>query len=517
MRHKPSQSYCGLTIVLSNQSRFDQYELISGTAGHYFWTECLHNLDRRQCDIRTSDTLGDSLLPSTRCLLLLGERALKEWTDGKYNDYTINEQRGSPLENRWKIPCISSYLPQDAMDIIDYEKKLNPLATNETEEETDEDESEFETKRKGKTKRSNYRFWLKRDSEKVFSCLQGKVPTYTYGISKIKQTDFKIAPSSHEVINFLRQISSEHLYLDIETSIDGGYNMWCIGLATDTSPVYVIPIFRYNGSLFYSDIPYILCELASAFRRNIVVCHNGFAFDLFILCWRYGIPFYWNNYDTLIAFHRCFPHADKSLGHLMSTLTWERYHKDLGCAMPCNAQQERDNWVYNAYDVAGTRLCKWAIDAYAKKIPGLSESIEQGNRTIYPYLLSSLAGIPFDDEVRASIIDDNDKMMMQLLGMVNMCTKEIGYKETLLPNSSQSCVRFFHDYLNYDVVARSQRISKKTGRPLNTPSLNEKAFWKLKLKYPDNILIDMCIKYRQVKKETSMLNFNPWNFYQLPS
>ena len=107
--------------------------------------------------------------------------------------------------------------------------------------------------------------------------------------------------------------------------------------------------------------------------------------------------------------------------------------------------------------------------------------------------------------------------MNQLLRLTNIATKEVGYKETLLPNSPKSCVKFFHEYLNYDVVARSQRISKITGRPLNTPSLDEKAMWKLKLKYPDNLLIDIAIKYRVTKKETSMLQFNPWNFYELPS
>jgi hypothetical protein len=501
---------------MSNQSRFDQYELISGVAGHYFWTECIRNIDRKSIDIRTADTISAGLLDGTKALFLLGEKAFKDWTIG-YQDYSLNEQRGSPLENRWNLPCIASYLPQDAMDIVDYEKKLNPLADHETEEyETDEDETEYETKRKGKTKRSNYRFWLKRDTEKLDILIRSKKTSYTYGSRQIREEDFILAPSSQEIINFLRNTTSQFLYLDIETSVDGGYNMWCIGLATDTSPIYVIPIFRYNGSLFYSNTHSILAALGTAFRRNTVVCHNGFAFDLFILCWRYGVPFYWNNYDTMIAFHRMFPHADKTLGHLMSTLTWEPYHKDEGIFAPVDIIQERKLWTYNAKDVAGMRLCKWAIDEYAKKIPGLPESINQGNACIYPYLLCSLVGILFDDEARNSIVDSNDKLMNQLLRLTNIATKEVGYKETLLPNSSMSCVKFFHDYLNYDVISRSQRISKKTGRPLNTPSLNEKALWKLKLKYPDNLLIDIAIKYRQTKKETSMLMFNPWNFYELP-
>jgi hypothetical protein len=51
---------------------------------------------------------------------------------------------------------------------------------------------------------------------------------------------------------------------------------------------------------------------------------------------------------------------------------------------------------------------------------------------------------------------------------------------------------------------------------MNTPSLNEKALYKLKLKYPENILIDICIAYRRVKKETGSLGFEPWNMKDLP-
>ena len=191
MRHKPSLTYSGLTIVLSNPSRFDQYELISGVAGHYMWTECICNIDRKSIDIRTADTINLDLLPNTKALLLLGEKAFKDWSIG-YSDYSLNEQRGSPLENRWKIPCIASYLPQDAMDIVDYEKKLNPLANHEDEEqENDEDETEFETKRKNKTKRSNYRFWLKKDTEKIY-----RATTKDFVLSNIQagHLDVRLAP-----------------------------------------------------------------------------------------------------------------------------------------------------------------------------------------------------------------------------------------------------------------------------------------------------------------------------------
>jgi hypothetical protein len=201
------------------------------------------------------------------------------------------------------------------------------------------------------------------------------------------------------------------------------------------------------------------------------------------------------------------------LGHCLSLWTWEPYHKDEGIFTPHDFKQYRQLLEYNGKDVAGMRLVKWAIDSYAKGVPGLEKSILQGNRCVYPYLLCSLNGMSFNEMARQAKLYENDKLMTHYLGMIRRFTEHLKYDGTLLPTSSPSCVKFFHSFLNYDVVARSRSISKKTGKPLNTPSLNEKAFWKLKLKYPDNALIDICVRYRQVKKDSGMLKFTPWDFY----
>lgn len=252
--------------------------------------------------------------------------------------------------------------------------------------------------------------------------------------------------------------------------------------------------------------------LARAIETATVVSHNGFGFDLPILSWRYHLPVPRKNYDTMIGLHRSFPKVEKSLGHGISLFLWRYYHKDKGNFHPKNLTEEQELWSYNAEDVEGTRELKWAIDDYAKTVPGLQESIIQGNRCIYPYTLMSLNGMAFSDAKRQEIMLENDKLMLQYLRMIQIFLDELQYKGRLLPSSPKSCVSFFHEFMNYAVVGRSQTISKKTGRPLNTPSLNEKNFWKLKLKYPDNFLIDLCVKYRQVKKDTGMLKFVPWDF-----
>jgi len=518
MRQKPNSKYSGLCVVLSNPSRFDSRVLLSAKGGHFFQYECLQpiGITTSNCDIRTADTLQEGLIEGTQGLLLLGDRAFQQWTDGKYKDYTLSEQRGTPLHTRWKIPCTASYSPQDALDILDYETKLNPLAKHEDEEaREDEEDGEFDTKTKGRTKRSNFKFWLKQDTKKILRWINSGSG---FGVNANRRSEFRIAPSSDEIVDVLESIRvkgpDEYFYTDIETSVDGAYNMWCIGFCSSTSPVYVAPIFRYNRSLYYSNIHNIFRGLARVMQVCTTVTHNGYAFDLPILAWRYGLPIGRKQEDTMINHHRAFPGVEKSLGHCMSLWTDEEYHKDQGLFSPMNDAMDRRLWSYNAKDVYGMRLVHQAQKDYARKIPGLPESMRQGNDCIYPYTLCSLSGIYYDNDIRAQVVSENDRLMMQYLRMTRMLKGE--YEGELLPSSSQSCVKFFHEYLGYDVVARSKRISKKTGLRLNTPSLDEKAFWKLKLKYPQNILIDIALKYRAKQKESSMLKFEPWNIKEMP-
>jgi len=512
MRHLPRLPYNGLTIVLSNPSRFDKFELISGIAGHLFQTKCLgESISRYACDIRTSDTIKEGLISGTRGLFLLGDKAFKEWTERKYDNYSLNEQRGCPLNTKFNIPTICSYFPQDCIDIVNHEDRLNPQEWNNQDE--GEEDNEDETKKKGRTRRHNYRFWLERDTKKLINKMSVSSDKFGHDNVPLKT---RLGCSATDNIEFLEGIKNENLYMDIETTVDGGYNLLCVGVATDTSDVYVIPIFKFDGNLFYSheNTALIFKSLARAMSNNINVTHNGYGFDLPILAWRYHIPWGTRHYDTMIAHHRCFPEIEKTLGHLGSLWTDEEYHKDEGCFSPHSMEDQIKLWNYNAKDVHLMRLIKKEIDKYARKIPGLTESINQGMDTIYPYTLCSLSGIHFDNNKRNDIIVENDKLMTQYLRWLDILKGS--YKDRILPTSSISCVKYFHEYLNYDIVSRSRRISNKTGKQLNTPSLNEAAIYKLKLKYPQNIMLDICIAYRKKKKETGMLGFTDWDINRLP-
>lgn len=506
MRHLPIQKYSGLTVVLSQPSRQDLHKLLTGYAGdEVFDRESLGpETNRWACDIRTADTIDEGLLPETKGLLLLGDGAFHRWTHEDYKDYTLNEQRGVPLKNKWSLPCISSYSPQDAVDIKDYESEHNPHLQasgedTETGGEGDTEEDDYsEKKRHGRTRRSNFRHWLRRDSKKILAAISN--PEIT---TEKRDWDIRLYPRAEQLCESLDSLQGGFLYLDIETDL--AYNCLCIGLNHSSSNiVFCVPLLRYDYKLAYSSFARVLRSIVGAMRRCTVVIHNSM-FDLFVLAWKYRIPPPPRGqiFDTLIAQHRIFPEVEKSLGHCLSAWPsiWEPFHKDEGVFMPWNPLEEQQLWTYNAKDVYGMRLVHEAQMRYVAEsnISGLASSIEQGMRSIRPFLLMSLQGIKVDDKLRQEKLDHNDKLMTQYLRMTRILT---GPEVDLLPTSSKSCVKYFHDILGYPIAGRSA----KTG----APSLNETNMWKLKLKASHNVVVDVCVKYRQTKKESGQLNFNPW-------
>ena len=90
--HPPILDYSGLTVILSNPSRFDTEELISGEAGAWF-QHCLGNINRHACDIRLIDC-KEPILHGTKVILLMGFRALEYLN--KQSEATLSQLRGSP-------------------------------------------------------------------------------------------------------------------------------------------------------------------------------------------------------------------------------------------------------------------------------------------------------------------------------------------------------------------------------------------------------------------------------------
>ena len=495
MRTLPKFTYCGITVLLSNPSRFDLQDkrLLSRTAGTYVNGYCLqpeHNI--MQCDVRTLDTVGSyaDLLPNTKCIVALGLKSARLVSGNEDPNVTVNQLRGSPF--KWHgIWCIPSYSPQDCFDLRDYEGAFNPEADVRFLKKEKDDASGKH--RRNATEPKNYKFWLQSDCKKAIRIVanNGELP-------KLYETPphYWIYPDIHEVIKLLETTRDAYLTLDIEN--DNAYNIYCVGLTFNDKDIYVVPVFRYDYTLAYSltDICRFFRALAVAFKHNTLTCHNS-SHELFVFGYRYKIPFGHRNYDTMLSQNRCFVDIEKSLGHSITYWLYEPYHKDDATFQPANIRQEQQLWNYNGKDVFTTALIRKAQLAYAVKIPGLMSSIEQSNNSVYAYMVNSLLGIHFDDVERQRIIAENDKKMEQLLRMVRILADDL-----VLPTSNVQCVKYFHDKLGYKVVARSLKTRQ--------PSLGKEHLYKLKLLYPDNAMINVINEYRRVQKETSSMDFLPW-------
>lgn len=503
LRNEPRLAYKGLTIVLSNPSRFDNTNLLSANGGCLLNESCLRpDMNTMQCDIRLADD-KTPLLPDTKCILLLGEYAMHSWLPESRRN-TLNELRGTVFQHN-SIPVICSYFPQDAADMRGHEQTLNPLSKDFVEDgqEDGDDDDDFEdAKKHGKTKRSNYAFWLKADVTKVKHILKNGVP-------KREEPIYKSYTNSSEIIEVLLNNKGGWFYFDMETDYEE-QNMQCFSFSFDGKVVYNVPVLDYNYRPAYSSLAHILHALCIALRDNITVAHNGACFDFFVLASKYKIAVR-QCYDTMIAMHRCFPDIEKSLGHCTSFWTWEAFHKDEDSTGYMTQQQMAARMKYCGKDVYTMFLIHKAIEQHVSKIPGLQHSIDTANSHIVPYLTTTLQGIKYDKDKVIVVQKENDKLMNQYLRIINTLIGESGLIEVrkcvkgrragAFPSSNTQCCEYFHNLLGYPVVARGPDSGK--------PSLGKKALYKLALK-ETNPVITFSLLFRTVKKEYSTLKFLPW-------
>lgn len=499
LRHKPIVTYNGLTVVLSNPSRFDKSRLLSANGGSLF-TRILNKLGTNSmaCDVRLKED-ESPLLPNTKCILLLGDGAASRWLENTKN--TLGEIRGTPYLVKG-VPAIASFFPQDCVDRVDLEEKFNSRGDGGTED--DDKKPSNEKRHHGKTSRDNYGFWLRKDVEKCFKIIKngGVIP-------KEPEAEYKIYPDLKDILDFLRTIKNTDVFVDIET--DAALNITVLAIASPSSPVYVIPFLTHTYQRAYRDLPQILASMAVCFRDNTVVAHNGAAFDFLVFLYKYRLPLGSKLYDTMLAQHRCFPDVEKSLGHCTSLWTWQPFHKDEADFSLSSFEAAQRLWAYCGKDVHTMRLIKSAIDSYSKTVPGLPESIAQVSASIRPYLLITLTGLYYKQEWIDETVKENDRLMMQYTRCIELLIgkewiKEIkGSGKSSMPGSNPQCVRYFHNLLNYPVVAYGKPKLDGT----KSPSLGKNAMFKLKLKH-NNPVIDFVLAYRNKSHETGSLKFTPY-------
>lgn len=399
------------------------------------------------------------------------------------------------------IPCIPSYLPQDAADSKNYEKEHNKEATDFSTDSRDEDDSDSNVKGMSGTKRGNFAFWLYADTNKAKRILSKGIPTRTTPL-------YVNNPDSKTLVDTLRGTKNSFFYFDIETDYEN-QNLLCFSFSFDGRTIYNVPILDYNYKWFYFDLHKVMQALAICIRDNITVAHNGHAFDFFVLAEKYGICI-GESYDTMMAHHRCFPDVEKSLGHCISYWTWEPFHKDTDSESYRSLYDMNSKLAYCGRDVYGMFLVHKAIESFSVTIPGLVESIASAMKGIKPYLTSTMQGIRYNPEKIKSIISENDRLMEQYERVCKILIGEVGMSEVQTAvkgkagyfcGSTKQQVKYFHDILGYPVLFKSEITGEA--------SLGKKTLFKLQAKH-DNPVIGLVNMYRTTQKESGALSFNPW-------
>ena len=472
-RSAPLGQYNGITIILDKPSRFDKKFLCSGIAGlmlkDFLLPIKLSNTDRRTVSCQLP------YLPNTKAVLLLGENALR-LLPGKAN---LHHHRGSPviLDD---IIYLASYPPQDCLDI----KNLEYSEIGTREDDADE-------KDRAKTSRTNYRFWLRKDLDKLRRLLGDKKLI-------LPSERFTIQPSLSEVLDEMGR-PGEYFYLDIETHPSS--TLQCFSFANDNRDVVCIPIYRYNEQLEYGTLgtARILQALSRCLQNKTTIIHNAL-FDLLFLYSQYDIPFSKKIYDTMVAQHRIYPESEKSLAHCISLWTDMPYHKgEGGNFSPKSISQEQILWQYNAKDVSSMRLIHQQQVRFCRNKRGLAESLHQGQSSIYPLLITSLTGIEVNEAAIAARAVELTRLMAHYKKFISLLA---GYE--INPASSQQCSEYFYQRLNYRVVART---------PAGKPAAGRKQLLRIGVDHPDNPVIRFIIAYREAQKERSFLQFNEYHTY----
>ncbi len=452
-------------LVLPRASRFDiaNASVLAGPA-------------RQLCDeaLGTYDVCYANALDAYRKqdythIILTGQESL----DAFMPNLTLSSARGY-VYHLGPQKIVATFWPQDAVDIRNYE------------DQTDEDEviNAASTGKDGApTQRNNYRFWFLADCRKVFA-----TPQY------VAQAQFNHV-GNDVATGVLARARGQAIYLDIESHPDTN-TLQCLSFAVGDGPVYTVTIYDYTNRLQHGAIK-VLSTLARRLCDSKIVIHNA-GFDLCFLALFHGMPFGPDIEDTMLMGHRIFPEAEKSLAHNITLWINEPYHKSEGGTWhPRNATQMEVLLRYNSKDVATLRAVHKAQNAYveASGDKGLRDSIRQVNESIFPYLYTSLHGLPVNCHRLLELKRAEQVAADQYLRIIQILA---GFP--LNPASPQQVARYFIEGLHYPCAKCTE-----TG----APCVDEGQLYKLLMKFA-NPIIPAILKQKHARKVVGELGFRPW-------
>jgi hypothetical protein len=440
-------------------------------AGQYFETQ-LHPVAKSSVDIVSIDSFKQ-YRPGTKVALLLGEEAMKLYGE----KIALNDARGNPITDGDGVIHIPTYTPQDAFDRKNYESE---------DEETEGGDDDI--KGHGTTKRKNWRWWMSSDVKKAVRILKhGGLPAE----ESYDKFNFNINPDIEEACKVLEETKNQILFLDIETTF--GQTLTCTGFNfSGDNNIWVVPWKKYNNTLAY-DARFcrrFIQALCIAMHNNLVVAHNA-SFDLLVLCSRYKIPVPKRIFDTMLAWHRCHPEIEKSLGHLISYFLHQPYHKAEGIYHPRNYVQEQQLYNYNAKDIVTMRWIYYHLLEEIKKCKAES-SVAWVNRMPRAYLTQTMRGLALDKELFTKRYDQLDTKRLQINRVIQ---KLVGIPD-FNPRSWQQVGGYLYEGL-------------KLPCPDEDNPTNSKTLLKLLVKF--NVpSVKLILLGRKIAKTASSMKFRCW-------
>lgn len=500
-------SYSGITVIVNRLSRLDNGRLLNSAskAGEFFDKQFgKYGISRENLFIQLAfnwDAKGKSLPSNTKCILALGEDS-HQMLNIENTQTSLNENRGAPFYYQG-IPVISSFAPQDCFDAKNYEDEFHGIG--------DEDEDKHDKsfgKSHGRTARKNFKFWLTKDIHKLVRISREGVEQYN--------PNYSIFPSIDEICDSLKAFKNHYLHIDIETDPET-LDITCFSYAFECpitnkliTPIFIVPVRRWNYICSYDNPAKIFQALAVAFRDNITVTHNGHQFDIFVFAYKYRIPWGERHWDTMIASHRLFPEVEKSLGHGLSLFTDLPYHKNEGIFRPYNTILENQLWRYCGKDVFGMYLMRVRQQEYAKVI-NATHSIEFGNSLLPVYLTETFTGIRRDQDAARQLIETNEARIIQVQRILDcLVGRPLNVKS---PKQMQKYL--FNKKTEGGLGLQPMfygKVSAKTG--IASPKADEKSLLKLQVKH-GLASIAVILELRKLHKQTSSLKINFWNPYGL--
>jgi hypothetical protein len=470
-----------IALILHNTNRYDRENngLNLGPAGDLCReTFAKHGIDY---DTEVFTTTADAFFkgdrpPGARLTkyIFAGQAALQYLP--QVHGKTLDTARGVIQKSVNGVPFVVTYWPQDCVDTYNREAELEGL------DDESDDDSDGDAKSSSPTKRSNYRFWFQRDIEKLLR------PNYH------EPSTILPAIYAHDTTSAMGAFEYPGpIFLDIEC--DPATNkLLCLALACGDGPVYSIPVYDWCGHLRVGVAFYT--RLVREMRKRRVVIHNAL-FDLLFLATFYRLPFGSDIYCTMVAGHRIWPEAEKSLAHQLTLYANAPFHKDeSGTFNPHNQKQYDQLKAYNVKDVEALRSIYYGQQRAIAGNEGLTNSVQQAMDSLYDYAFASLHGLEFNELKRQFIIKACEKRYRDLQRVLNVL---VGRE--LNPGSPDQVVKYLHGAMGY-------RPEKTTDK--GAPSVAGDALYKIKIKNPNNVAIDVIFEMRRMTKLKGMLGFESW-------